>query len=295
MNRIFGTLIGIVIVAVLFRACAFIVDQRQFGLVFAFGQLKEVISEPGLQFKLPPPFQNVVYLEKRILTIDTPQPDRVQTSEKRNLLIDSFVKWRIADPRRYWVSFQGSERAAQDRINSLVRDSMNQAVNKRTVNDVTSRERDRAMEEIRVAVQERVKDVGVEIVDVRLKRIDFVPEISDSVFRRMQAERNRVANEQRSIGSAEGEKIRADADRQREVLLAEAYRDAQKLKGEGDAKSSAIYASAFGQSPEFFNFYRSLEAYRATFRARSDVLVIDPSSDFFKYMKTPGSAPRPPR
>jgi len=295
MNRVFGTLIGIVVVAVLFRACAFIVDQRQFGLVFAFGQLKEVISEPGLQFKLPPPFQNVVYLDKRILTIDTPQPDRVQTSEKRNLLIDSFVKWRISDPRRYWVSFLGSERAAQDRINSLVRDSLNQAVNKRTVNDVTSRERDRAMEEIRVAVQERVKDVGVEIVDVRLKRIDFVPEISESVFRRMQAERNRVANEQRSIGSAEGEKIRADADRQREVLLAEAYRDAQKLKGEGDAKSAAIYAAAFGQNVEFFNFYRSLEGYRSSFRTRSDVLVIDPSSDFFKYMKTPGSAPRPAR
>jgi membrane protease subunit HflC len=284
-----------VVVAVLFRACAFIVDQRQFGLVFAFGQLKEVISEPGLRFKLPPPFQNVVYLDKRILTIDTPQPDRVQTSEKRNLLVDSFVKWRIADPRRYWVSFLGNERAAQDRINSLVRDSMNQAVNKRTVNDVTSRERDRAMEEIRVAVQERVKDVGVEIVDVRLKRIDFVPEISDSVFRRMEAERKRVANEQRSIGAAEGEKIRADADRQREVLLAEAYRDAQKVKGEGDAKSSAIYAAAFGQNPEFFSFYRSLEAYRSSFRGRSDVLVVDPSSDFFKYMKTPGSAPRPAR
>jgi len=295
MNRIFGTLIGIVIVAVLFRACAFIVDQRQFGLVFAFGQLREVISEPGLQFKLPPPFQNVVYLDKRILTIDTPQPDRVQTSEKRNLLIDSFVKWRIADPRRYWVSFQGSERAAQDRINSLVRDSMNQAVNKRTVNDVTSRERDRAMEEIRAAVQERVKDVGVEIVDVRLKRIDFVPEISESVFRRMEAERKRVANEQRSIGAAEGEKIRADADRQREVLLAEAYRDAQKIKGEGDGKSAAIYAGAFSQNPEFFNFYRSLEAYRSSFRGRSDVLVVDPSSEFFKYMKTPGSAPKPGR
>jgi membrane protease subunit HflC len=295
MNRIFATLIGIVIVAVLFRACAFIVDQRQFGLVFAFGQLKEVISEPGLQFKLPPPFQNVVYLDKRILTIDTPQPDRVQTSEKKNLLVDSFVKWRIAEPRRYWVSFQGSERAAQDRINSLVRDALNQAVNKRTVNDVTSRERDRAMEEIRAAVQERVRDVGVEVVDVRLKRVDFVPEISESVFRRMEAERKRVANEQRSIGAAEGEKIRADADRQREVLLAEAYRDAQKIKGEGDAKSAAIYAQAFGQNPEFFSFYRSLEAYRSSFRSRSDVLVVDPSSEFFKYMKTPGGAQRPAR
>jgi membrane protease subunit HflC len=294
MNKIVGTIVAIVVAAVLFRACAFIVDQRQFAVVFALGQIKEVISEPGLHFKLPPPFQNVVYLDKRILTIDTPQPDRVQTSEKKNLLVDSFVKWRISDPRRYWVSFLGNERAAQERINTLVRDALNQAVNKRTVNDVTSRERDKAMEEIRVAVQERVKEVGVEIVDVRLKRVDFVPEISDSVYRRMEAERKRVANEQRSIGAAEGEKIRADADRQKEVLLAEAYKQAQTVKGEGDAKASAIYAQSFGQNPEFFNFYRSLEAYRLSFRSRSDVLVVDPSSEFFKYMKnpTPGRAPR---
>jgi membrane protease subunit HflC len=294
MNKIVGTIVAIVVAAVLFRACAFIVDQRQFAVVFALGQIKEVIAEPGLHFKLPPPFQNVVYLDKRILTIDTPQPDRVQTSEKKNLLVDSFVKWRISDPRRYWVSFLGNERAAQERINTLVRDALNQAVNKRTVNDITSRERDKAMEEIRVGVQERVKEVGVEIVDVRLKRVDFVPEISDSVFRRMEAERKRVANEQRSIGAAEGEKIRADADRQKEVLLAEAYKQAQTVKGEGDAKASAIYAQSFGQNPEFFNFYRSLEAYRLSFRSRSDVLVVDPSSEFFKYMKTPtpSRAPR---
>jgi modulator of FtsH protease HflC len=278
----------VVVAAVAFRACAFIVDQRQFAIVFALGQVKEVISEPGLHFKLPPPFQNVVYVDKRILTIDTPQTDRVQTSEKKNLLVDSFVKWRIVDARRYWVSFQGTERAAGERISTLVRDAMNQAVNKRTVNDITSRERDKAMDEIRVAVQERVKDVGVEIVDVRLKRVDFAPEISESVFRRMEAERKRVANEQRSIGSAEGEKIRADADRQREVLLAEAYRDAQRVKGEGDAKASAVYAQAFGQNTEFFTFYRSLEAYRSSFRNRSDVMLLDPSSEFFKFMKNPG-------
>jgi membrane protease subunit HflC len=287
MNRILGTIVAVIVAAVVFRASAFIVDQRQYAIVFALGQIKEVITEPGLHFKLPPPFQNVVYVDKRILTIDTPQVDRVQTSEKKNLLVDSFVKWRVSDPRRYWVSFTGSERAAQERISSLVRDAMNQAVNKRTVNDITSRERDRAMEEIRIAVQERVKDVGVEIIDVRLKRVDFVPEINSDVFRRMASERQRVATEQRSIGAAEGEKIRADADRQREVLLAEAYREAQKIKGEGDARAAAIYAQAFGQNPEFFGFYRSLEAYRASFRNRSDLLVIDPSSEFFKYMKNP--------
>ena len=223
----------------------------------------------------------------------------MQTSEKKNLLVDSFVKWRISDPRRYYVSFQGLERAAEDRINSLVRDAMNRAINRRTVNEVTSRERDRAMEEIKDSVQERVRDIGVEIVDVRLKRVEFVPEINEDVFRRMQSERKRVATEQRSIGAAEGEKIRADADRQREVLLAEAYRDAEKIKGEGDAKESAIYAQAFGQSPEFYSFYRSLEAYRASFRNRSDVMVIDPSSEFLKYLKTPTPTPtatpaRPP-
>jgi membrane protease subunit HflC len=275
---------------VLFRMCAFVVDQRQFAIVFALGQINRVIAEPGLHFKLPYPFQNVEYLDRRILTIDAASADRVQTSEKKNLLVDSFVKWRITDARNYWISFQGNERAAEDRISTLVRDALNQAVNKRTVNDITSHERDKAMEEIRAAVQGRVKGLGVTIVDVRLKRVDFLPEISESVYRRMEAERKRVASEQRSIGAGDGEKIRAEADREREVLLAEAYRDAQRIEGDGDAKASAIYAEAFGQSPEFYAFYRSLEAYRKSFHSRSDVLVVDPSSEFFRYMKDAGVA-----
>jgi membrane protease subunit HflC len=292
MNKIIATIIGLIVAAVVFRASTYVVDQRQYAILFQLGQIKEVHADPGLKFKIPL-IQNVVYLDRRILTIDTPQADRVQTSEKKNMLVDSFVKWRIADPRRYFVSFQGLERAAEERINSLVRDALNRAVNRRTVNDITSLERDVAMDEIKVSVQERVRDVGVEIVDVRLKRVEFVPEINEDVFRRMQSERKRVATEQRSIGSAEGEKIRADADRQREVMLSEAYRDAEKIKGEGDARASAIYAQAFGQNPEFFTFYRSLEAYRESFRTSNDVLVIDPSSDFLKYFKTPvpGRAP----
>jgi modulator of FtsH protease HflC len=286
MNRIVAFLVGLVIVAVVIRASTFIVDQRQYAIVFQLGQIKRVVTEPGLYFRIPL-LQNVEYQDNRILTIDTPVADRVQTSEKKNLLIDSFVRWRITDPRSFRVSFPAGERAAEERITTLVRDALNQAVNKRTVNEITSRQRDKAMEEIRVAVQESVKGLGVDIVDVRLKRVDFVPEISESVYRRMEAERKRVANEQRSIGAAESEKIRADADRQREVLLAEAYREAQKIKGEGDAKASAIYAQAFGQNPDFARFYRSLEAYRTTFRTRNDLLVIDPSSEFFRYMKSP--------
>lgn len=291
MNRIVAVAIGLVLVAVIIRASTFIVGERDFAIVFQLGQIVRVVTEPGLYFRIPL-LQNVEYQDKRILTIDTPVADRVQTSEKKNLLIDSFVRWRISDPREFRVSFPAGERSAEERITTLVRDALNQAVNKRTVNEITSRQRDKAMEEIRVAVQESVKGLGVQIVDVRLKRVDFVPEISDSVYRRMEAERKRVANEQRSIGAAEGEKIRADADRQREVLLAEAYSAAQKIKGDGDATASAIYAQAFGKNPDFAEFYRSLEAYRATFKTRNDFLVIDPSSEFFKYMRS--SNPKTP-
>jgi len=284
MNRIVAFVVGLVLLAVVVRASTFIVQQRDFAIVFQLGQIVRVVTEPGLYFRIPL-LQNVEYQDNRILTIDTPVADRVQTSEKKNLLIDSFVRWRIIEPRAFRVSFPAGERSAEERISTLVRDALNQAVNKRTVNEITSRQREKAMEEIRVAVQESVKGLGVEIVDVRLKRVDFVPEISDSVYGRMQSERKRVANEQRSIGSGEGEKIRADADRQREVLLAEAYSAAQKVKGEGDARASAIYAQAFGQNPEFAEFYRTLEAYRTTFKNRNDLMVVDPSSDFFKYLK----------
>ncbi|MGH6608867.1 MAG: protease modulator HflC [Burkholderiaceae bacterium] len=291
MNRIVAAAIGLVLVAVIVRASTFIVGERDYAIVYQLGQIVRIVTEPGLYFRVPL-LQNVEYQDKRILTIDTPVADRVQTSEKKNLLIDSFVRWRITDPREFRISFPAGERSAEERISTLVRDALNQAVNKRTVNEITSRQREKAMDEIRIAVQESVKGLGVQIVDVRLKRVDFVPEISDSVYRRMEAERKRVANEQRSIGAAEGEKIRADADRQREVLLAEAYSAAQKVKGDGDARASAIYAEAFGKNPSFAEFYRSLEAYRNTFKSRSDFLVIDPSSEFFKYMRS--SNPKAP-
>jgi len=288
MNRAILITIVVAIVAILLRLSVFIVDQRQAAIVFGFGQIERVVTEPGLHFKLPPPMQNIETVDTRVLTIDSAAVDRVQTSEKKNLLIDSFVKWQVSDPRAYWISFQGSERAAEDRMSTLVRDAMNQAVNKRTVAEIVSRTSDEAMEEIRSAVQGRVKDLGVSIVDVRLRHVDFVPEMTDSVYQRMNSERRRVANEQRSIGAAESEQIKADADRQREVILAEAYRDAQRIKGEGDAKATAIYAQAFGQNPEFYSFYRSLDAYRQSFHNRTDLLVIEPNSEFFKYFKNSG-------
>ena len=287
MKKFTSLIIAAAIALGLVRLCVYTVGEREYALVFALGELVEVKSEPGLYVKMPAPLQNVVYLDRRILTMDTPQADLVQTSEKKNLLIDSFVKWRIQDPRSYWVSFIGSERAAEDRVAALLRDVLNQTVNRRTVNEITSRERDRAMSEIKGALQQRVKDVGIEIVDVRLKRVDFTPEISESVYRRMEAERKRVAAEERSTGAAEAEKIRADADRQRAVILAEAYNQAQQIKGEGDAIANATYAKAFSKNEEFARFYRNIEAYRASFADKKDVMVIDPSADFFKYMKKP--------
>jgi membrane protease subunit HflC len=276
------------VTALIVFSSVFVVDQRQFAIIFAFGEIKTVVKEPGLHFKLPAPLQSVVYLDSRILTIDTPDSDRVQTSEKKNLLVDSFIKWRISDPKLFFVSFAGgSDRLAQDRILGVVRDAVNLSINKRTINAVTSSERELIMEEVRKVAGDLVKSYGVEVVDVRLKRIDFVPEISDSVYKRMEAERKRVANEQRSIGAALAENLRADADRQKEVLLAEAYRKAQQIRGEGDASASKIYAKAFGKNPEFYSFYKSLEAYRESFKTKSDVIVVDPNSDFFRYMKKP--------
>ena len=288
MNRIVTILIGGFIALMLLSSTVFVVDQRKYAIVFALGEVKQVISEPGLHFKLPPPFQNVLYLEKRIMTIDSPDADRFITAEKMNILVDAFVKWRIVEPKLYFVSFGGDESRARDRMSQIVKAALNDEITKRTVREVISGQRGKVMEALRTKVIVEAKQIGVEIIDVRLKRVDYVEQINSSVYERMKAERVRVANELRSTGSADSEKIRADADRQRTVILAEAYRAAETIKGEGDAKASQIYAEAFGRNPEFYKFYRSLSAYRESFKSRSDVLVVDPNSDFFKYFKGAG-------
>jgi modulator of FtsH protease HflC len=285
MQKLGSLVIFGLIAILLFMSCVFVVDQRQSAVVYSLGEIKQVIDKPGLHFKLPPPLQNVQYFDNRILTIDNPDVDRFITSEKLNIQLDSFVKWRITDLRAYIRSVQGSERVATDRISRSLRDALNNEIAKITVSEVISGDREKLLQSIRAKVNEDAKQIGTEIVDVRLKRVDFASEVVERVYERMRSERKRVANERRATGTAEGEKIRADADRQRQVVLAEAYRDAQKIKGEGDAKAAAIYSEAFGQNPEFAGFYRSLEAYRASFKSRSDVLVIDPSADFFKYFK----------
>lgn len=266
----------------------FSVDQRQSAIVFQLGEIKEVITDPGLHAKWPL-IQNAHYFDKRILTMDTTEPERFITSEKKNVLVDLFVKWRIIDPKLYYVSVAGDEARARTRLEQTVNAGLREEFGKRTVHDVVSGERDKIMDDMRVKADQDARKIGVQIVDVRLKRVELPQEVSESVYRRMDAERKRVANELRSEGAAEAEKIRADADRQREVIVADAYGQAQGIKGEGDAKAAATYAQAFSQNPEFYGFYRSLEAYRQSFKSKSDVMVLEPNSDFFKYLKNPGA------
>jgi len=277
----------LVAVLVLLGATIFTVDQRQHAMVFQLGEIRNVIEEPGLYFKWPL-IQNVRYFDKRILTLDSAEPERFLTSEKKNVLVDSFTKWRIIDPKLYYRSVAGDESRAKTRIAQTVNAGLREEFGKRTVHEVVSGERNKIMEQMREKADLDARKIGVQIVDVRVKRVELPNDVGESVYRRMDAERKRVANELRSQGSADAEKIRADADKQREVIIAEAYRDAQILKGEGDAKAAATYARAFEGNPEFYAFYRSLEAYRQSFKGKNDVIVVEPNSDFFRYMKNVG-------
>lgn len=290
MKSATNLLVGGVVALVLLSGSLFVVDQRKTAIVFQLGKIMRVETKPGLKFKLPF-IQDVRYFNSQIITLDTPDPERFITAEKKNVLVDSFVKWRIVDVKQYYISVpSGDEAIANTRLAQTVNSIMREEFGKRTIHEVVSGERKQIMDVLRTKADSDARKIGVQVLDVRLKRVDFPMEISDSVYKRMDAERKRVANELRASGAAEGEKIKADADRQREIILAEAYRDAQQTKGEGDAKASALYAAAFGRNPEFYSFYRSLEAYKQSFKNKSDVMVLDPSSSFFKYLKSSGKA-----
>lgn len=296
MNRVGFIASSMLVVLALLSSMLFVVDQRQFGVVYALGQIKEVILEPGLNFKLPPPFQNVSYIDRRLLTLDSTDAEPMLTAEKQRVVIDWYVKWRITQPSEYIRNVGLDERAGANQLNRVVRNAFQEAINKRTVKDLLSLKREALMADVKTEVLEVVRGAkpwGIDVIDVRITRVDYVEAITESVYRRMEAERKRVANELRSTGAAEGEKIRADADRQREVTIANAYRDAQKVKGDGDAQAAAAYSDAFGRDPQFAQFYRSLDAYKASFDKKGDVMVIDPSSDFFKAMRSSGSGTAP--
>jgi membrane protease subunit HflC len=299
MNRIGFIFASLLLVLAIASSMLFVVDQRQFGVVYALGQIKDVIIEPGLNFKLPPPFQNVSYIDKRLLTLDTTDTEPLLTAEKQRVVIDWYVRWRISEPTQFIRNVGLDESAGAVQLNRVVRNAFQEEINKVTVKELLSLKREKLTADVKAEVLEKVrgdKPWGIDVVDVRITRADYVEAITESVYRRMDAERKRVANELRSTGAAEGEKIRADADRQREVTIANAYRDAQKIKGEGDAEAAKIYAEAFGRDPQFAQFYRSLEAYKASFTKKSDLMVLDPSSsEFFKAMRgstTPAPIPK---
>lgn len=289
MKNITSILTGIVVVGIFIVATTiYIVDERQQAVLFQLGEVIDVKTEPGLYFKIPIA-QNVRFFENRILTMDAEEPERFITSEKKNVLVDLFVKWRIIDVKQYFISVRGDESLAQIRLAQTINSSLRDEFGNRTVHEVVSGERDIIMEIMRQKADMDAKKIGVEVVDVRLKRVDLPQEVSESVYSRMEAERKRVANELRSTGAAESEEIRADADRQREVIMAEAYREAQKTMGEGDKEAAQIYAEAFDKDPEFYSFWRSMDAYKKSFKDKNDLLVLEPSSDFFKYLKNPES------
>lgn len=295
MNRIGFIVSSLLVALALLSSMLFVVDQRQFGVVYALGQIKEVITDPGLHFKLPPPFQNVSYIDKRLLTLDSTDTEPMLTAEKQRVVIDWYVRWRITDPSQYIRNVGLDEAAGANQLNRVVRNAFQEEINRRTVRELLSSKRDQIVNDVKREVLEAVKGAkpwGVDVVDVRITRADYVEAITESVYRRMEAERKRVANELRSTGAAEGEKIRADAERQRDITVANAQRDAQKIKGEGDARAAAIYGEAFSRDPQFAQFHRSLEAYKASFNKKSDVMVLDPSgSEFFRAFRGSGSGP----
>ena len=301
MNRVGLVVSSLLVLLMLLSSMLFVVDQRQFGVVYALGQIKEVVLEPGLNFKLPPPFQNVSYIDRRLLILESTDAEPMLTAEKQRVVIDWYVRWRITNPSEYIRNVGLDEKAGANQLNRVVRNAFQEEINRRTVKDLLSLKRDQLMTDVKkevLSVVQGTKPWGIDVIDVRITRVDYVEAITESVYRRMEAERKRVANELRSTGAAEGEKIRADADRQREVTIANAYREAQKIKGEGDAEAAQIFAQAFGKDPQFAQFYRSLDAYKATFNKKNDLVVLDRSSDFFKAMRGPnagGASPAPAR
>jgi membrane protease subunit HflC len=278
--------LGIVVLAVLaivVWSAAFTVNERERAIVLQFGEVKRAINEPGLYFKVPV-VNSVRKFDKRILTFDA-EPENYLTDEKKNLLVDSFVKWRIDDPIKYYTTMSGDERRASLRLGQIIKDGLRGEFGKRTIQQVVAEDRADMMAILTEQANTIADQFGIKVVDVRIKRIDLPTDVSEAVYNRMRAERKRVAQELRAQGAEAAERIRADADRQREVLLAQAYRDAEQVRGEGDAKATETYAAAYGQDPEFFSLYRSLDAYQTAFEGGNNLMVLEPDSEFFQYFR----------
>lgn len=278
--RIFAVLIALAVLVGL--SSIFIVDERQVAIKFKFGEIVDSSYEPGLHFKAPWPINNVRKFDKRVLTLDT-RPERFLTGEKKNVNVDFFVKWRIVKPEIFYTSFMGDERQAGTRLRQIINNGLQLEFENRTIRQVVSDDRNTMMDSLTKKGNEEVKQFGIEIIDVRIKQIELPVEVRNSVFERMRAERERIAKELRAQGQEAGKGIRAIAERDRTVILAEAQRDAEISRGEGDARATGIYATAYGKDEGFYEFYRSMNAYRSALSGRQDILVLEPDSEFFKY------------
>lgn len=278
-------IIPLAIVLLIFSQCFFIVDERDLAMRFKFGEIVDTDYEPGFYLKWPSPINNVVKFPDRILTSDN-RPERFLTGETKYVEVDFFIKWKIIDAPQFYRSFNGVESTAHSRLQEIVTDGMKDEFSRRTIPEVVSAERTELMARMLIASRKVASQLGVEIIDVRVKRIDLPPEVSGSVYDRMRQERGRTAKKLRAEGEETKERIQADAERQRTVILAEAYRDAEIIRGEGDSRSAEIYANAFNKNPEFYAFHRSMEAYRRALGNGSDILVLEPDSDFFKYLNS---------
>lgn len=285
-NKLLGIVVLVGVLGLIAISSLFTVTEREKAILLQLGKIKRTDFEPGLHLKIPF-INNVRKFDGRVLTMDA-EPESFLTAEKKNVVVDAFVKWRISDVGLYYTAMGGSEINANQRLSQIIKDGLRSEFAKRTIQEVVSGERAEIMDILRTSTDSQVKPFGIDVVDVRIKRIDLKGGVSEAVYRRMEAERTRVATDLRSKGAEAAERIRADADRQRTVILAEAYRDAEQLRGDGDARAAEIYAQAYNQDPEFYAFYRSLNAYKTSFKDRSDVMVLEPDSDFFKYFKEMG-------
>lgn len=283
MTTLQKTVILVGAAAVLIYMSAFIVDERQLVIKFKLGEIVKSDYKPGLYWLLPI-FNNVKKFDKRIQSLDAP-PEKYLTNEKKNVIVDAFVKWRINDVAKYYRTTRGDSIVANNRLSRVIDDALKNQISQRSVIDVISGERTEIMNSVRDKVDIGVNEMGISVVDVRIKKLDYSEDISDSVYKRMRQERETEKKKLRSEGQEEATKIRAEAERQREEILAEAYRKSEAIRGEGDAKAAAIYAAAYGKNPEFYSFYRSLKAYRETFGGGQDVLILEPDSEFFRYFK----------
>lgn len=285
-NRLITLGVAAVVALIVLSSVTFTVDERDYVALFAFGEIQRTDFKPGLHFKLPPPFQNIKRFDRRLLSLDS-QPELFLTAEQKNVLVDFYVKWRIKDVRKYYQAIGVNQDVALDRLSDIIRNGLKNEFSKRTVQEVVSGERAKIMRDMSISANKPVASMGIEIKDVRIQRIDYAENIAESVYNRMRSERAQVAAEIRAKGAEEAEKIRAKADAERVGIAATAFAKAEQLRGAGDAGAAEIYAAAYGKNPEFYSFYRSLEAYKESLRDPSDILVLEPTGEFFQYFNPP--------